>query len=300
VREQESRRGHRQRTDQPATRAVTRGTSPTAGLGAIGAGSAVSRQAMLVVQQSVGNRAAGRLLEQQGHQHDAACGHIAQRAVVQRVPAQGADLRTRAIENMRARGWEWNEAEGGYTRAPQPEPTAGREQREPAPQGKASASGVTLPESGGASMTMHIHAKKKASFRDPEYFNRVGHSWVSFNRDKKFDSSVGFYPKSGMLDPDSPLKSVPGGVRVNYDDPSEATTTMSVELTEEQYDKAREYVSQNASHDYNLGNYNCTDFAARVYKAATGHTPPGGNNLLIPNNPNDLHAGMKKHNQRQG
>ena len=287
-------RESRKDTDRTGAQGAARGSSPDAGHVAIGAGQVASPQAALILQRRLGNAAYGQALERQGQRHEAARGHGVQRAVV--VQRMGEEARQRAEENLRAGGWEPDETGYGYTRAPQPEAPAQPAHEAQAP-AAASASAVTLPAAGeGDRMTMYVHAKKKASFRDPEYFNNVGHSWVSFNRNGKFDSSAGFYPTNGMLDPENPLHSVPGGVRLNYDSPEGATTTMSVELTAKQYDKAREYVESHAHRDYNLGRYNCTDFAAGVYKAATGRSLPGGNNLLMPNNPNDLHAGMKKHN----
>ncbi|WP_407698441.1 eCIS core domain-containing protein [Streptomyces cyaneochromogenes] len=212
--------------------------------------------------------------------------------VVQRVP-DWADAAAAAARQRVAPppGWEWNEeGELSRIRVPATGELAGGPRTEAAQQEQEQ-------EAGDDPITLRILVRKNASFRDENYLQRVGHSWVAFYKDNKFESSAGFYPKGGQINQDAPHQSVPGEVRMNYDDPSNATTELSVPLTQKQFSKAQKYIQKNLNREYNLLRYNCTDFAIGVHKAATGHSPPG-RNLLLPNNPNDLHSGIKKHNKR--
>ncbi|WP_040905754.1 hypothetical protein [Streptomyces griseoflavus] len=208
--------------------------------------------------------------------------------VVQRVP-DWADAATASQRVAPPPGWEWNE-EGGLSRIRVPaagEP-AGGPRTEAAQQEQAAGDGL---------ITLHVMVRKNASFFDENYLHQVGHSWVAFYKDNKFESSAGFYPKDGQINQEAPHQSVPGEVRTDYDDPRDATTELSVPLTQKQFSKAQKYIQENQNREYNLLRYNCTDFAIGVHKAATGHSPPG-RNLLVPNNPNDLYSGIKKHNKR--
>lgn len=221
-------------------------------------------------------------------------------AAVQRLPDRW-DPRAQAIRNMEARGWIYDPETQGFTRAPEPGDEAGpAEQAPPAPavpQAAGGGGGLELPPSDGGTMTLALHAHKEVSFDDPQYFadGRVGHSWVTFYRDGRYHFSVGFYPAGPV---ESVFRSVPGRVIKDKDQPQQATSSMSVELTEEQYQRALAYIRKHERSDYHVGQYNCTDFARGVYRAATGKSAPGGT-LLMPDNPNDLHAGIKKHNRKQ-
>ncbi|PGH51177.1 hypothetical protein [Streptomyces sp. Ru87] len=192
-----------------------------------------------------------------------------------------------AHRRMLEQGWRRTE-DGGYTRAPVPETEESAGGQQP---------GTAQQEQGAdaeGDITLRVLVRKNASFRDEDYFERVGHSWVAFYKDDKFQFSAGFYPKGGQINQEAPHRSVPGEVRMNYDDPSGATTDLSVPLTQKQFSKSQKYIQENLNHEYNVFRYNCSDFVIGVHKAATGHSPPG-RNLLMPNNPNDLHSGIKKH-----
>ncbi|WP_236580124.1 eCIS core domain-containing protein [Streptomyces sp. HM190] len=210
--------------------------------------------------------------------------------VVQRVP-DWADAAAAGQRVAPPPGWEWNE-EGGLSRirVPVAGESAGGPRTEAAQQEQEQ-------EAGDGLITLRVLVRKNASFRDANYFQRVGHSWVAFYKDNKFEFSAGFYPKNGEINQDAPHQSVPGEVRTDYDDPRDATTELSVPLTQKQFSKAQKYIQENQNREYNLMRYNCTDFAIGVHRAATGHSPPG-RNLLVPNNPNDLHSGIKKHNRK--
>ncbi|KAF4408130.1 hypothetical protein [Streptomyces lycii] len=192
-----------------------------------------------------------------------------------------------AHRRMLEQGWRRTE-DGGYTRAPVPETEESAGGQQP---------GTAQQEQGAdaeGDITLRVLVRKNASFRDEDYFERVGHSWVAFYKDDKFQFSAGFYPKGGQINQEAPHRSVPGEVRMNYDDPGGATTDLSVPLTQKQFSKSQKYIQENLNHEYNVFRYNCSDFVIGVHKAATGHSPPG-RNLLMPNNPNDLHSGIKKH-----
>ncbi|WP_150211213.1 hypothetical protein [Streptomyces venezuelae] len=212
--------------------------------------------------------------------------------VVQRV-LEGLDPAA-ATRRMEQQGWR-RTADGGWTRGPVPE--VGESADGLRPDARTEEPEQEQAAGEDPAITLRVLVKKSASFRDADYFQRVGHSWVAFYKDDKFQASAGFYPKGGINE-DAPHRSVPGEVRLNYDDPNNATTVLSVPITAKQYKKAKNYIKDNLNHDYNLLTYNCTDFAINVHKAATGHRPPGSN-LLMPNNPNDLHSGIKKHNTNQ-
>jgi hypothetical protein len=299
VREQERRQdlGRASARTRPA---ATRDASPAEGFAGngfagIGAQGIAGSQDVLALQRLAGNDATVRMLARQGHRQDT--NDVAERAVsghappgpavpVQRMPWPDPAA---AHRQMLERGWRRTEDGHGYTRAPLPEVEATTgEQPTDAPQQQ------PAPVEDEA-VTLRVLVRKNASFRDPDYLERVGHSWVAFYKGDKFHSSAGFYPKGGQLNQDAPHRSVPGEVRKNYDDPKDATTELSVPLTQKQFAKAEKYIADNLNHSYNVLRYNCTDFVIGVHKAALGHSPPG-RNLLLPNNPNDLHAGIKKHN----
>ncbi|MGC9381933.1 hypothetical protein [Streptomyces sp. MH13] len=239
------------------------------------------------VQRAVG-RDANAAAEVRTTEGRADVGVPAAARVVQRMPWPDPAA---AHQRMLEQGWQATE-DGGYTRAPQPEtgePAGGR-QAETAQQEQ---------EQGGDDrITLRVLVRKNASFRDEDYFQRVGHSWVAFYKNDKFHLSAGFYPRGGQINQEAPYRSVPGEVRLNQDDPSNATTELSVPLTQKQFSKAQKYIETNLNRDYNVLRHNCTDFVIGVHKAATGHSPPG-RNLLMPNNPNDLHSGIKKHNNKE-
>lgn len=208
--------------------------------------------------------------------------------VVQRMPWPDPAA---AHQNLLQQGWRLDE-NGAYTRAPVSETgeASGAQQPEAAQQEQAAG--------GEDAVTLHVMVRKNASFRDEDYLERVGHSWVAFYKDDKFHFSAGFYPRDGQINQDAPHRSVPGEVRHNYDDPNDATTELSVPLTQKQFSKAQKYIQDHHDHKYNVLTYNCSDFVIGVHKAATGHAPPG-RNLLLPNNPNDLHSGIKKHKNKK-
>jgi hypothetical protein len=247
---------------------VTRGASPLAGLAGIDSAATVTPQQALALQRTAGNAGTARLLAQRGHRRD-----VAGAGVVQRMPWPDPAA---AHQNLLDQGWRVG-PDGGYTRAPVPE---SGEQEQAAGEDDA--------------LTLRVLVRKNASFRDPDYLQGVGHSWVAFYKDDKFQSSAGFYPMDGQINEKAPYLSVPGEVRLNHDDRADATTELSVPLTRDQFSKAQKYIQDNLNRRYNLLRFNCTDFVIGVHKAATGHSPPG-RNLLVPNNPNDLHSGIKKH-----
>lgn len=290
LREQDQQQGLGHASVRTAQRAVSRST-PSA---AVGADAVPASRELLALQGLVGNAGTAKLLTQQR----SGTAHPVQRAVgrgggaaariVQRMPwPDPAAAHRRMLED----GWQVTE-DGGYTRAPQPETggSAGGQQAEAAAQQEQE-------QGGDDRIVLRLLVRKVASFRDEDYFQRVGHSWVAFYKDDKFLSSAGFYPQGGQINENAPLRSVPGEVRLNRDDPSDATTELSVPLTQKQFSKAQKYIQTNMNHDYNVARYNCTDFVIAVHKAATGHSPPG-RNLLLPNNPNDLHSGIKKQKKK--
>ncbi|MFE3559784.1 hypothetical protein ACFXKW_33735 [Streptomyces sp. NPDC059193] len=206
--------------------------------------------------------------------------------VVQRVLGFDPAEATRHLEEQ---GWRRTQ-DGGWTRAPVAEVGESSHGQRPTTGNQNQAAGQD------DNITLQVLVRKNASFRDDDFWQRVGHCWVAFYKDDKFLTSAGFYPKVGINE-DAPRESVPGEVRIDYDNPKDATTALSVPLTPKQFAKAGNYIKENLGHDYNLMDYNCADFAIGVHKAATGHSPPG-RNLLLPNNPNHLHAGIKKHNKK--
>ncbi|MEU8348256.1 hypothetical protein [Streptomyces sp. NPDC048845] len=127
-----------------------------------------------------------------------------------------------AHRRMLEQGWRRTE-DGGYTRAPVPETEESAGGQQP---------GTAQQEQGAdaeGDITLRVLVRKNASFRDEDYFERVGHSWVAFYKDDKFQFSAGFYPKGGQINQEAPHRSVPGEVRMNYDDPSGATTDLSAD-----------------------------------------------------------------------
>lgn len=276
-----------------ARRAVSRGTSPTG----IGTAAAPASREILSLQELAGNAGTTELLAQrrsgtaQPVQRAVGRGARPTARVVQRMPwPDPAEAHRRMLEQ----GWRPTE-DGGYTRAPLPETDepASDQQAEAAQQ----AQGEEQEQGEDDRITLRVQVRKNASFFDDDYFHRAGHSWVAFYKDDKFLSSAGFYPRGGQINEDAPHRSVPGEVRLNYDDPSQATTELSVPLTRKQFSKAQKYIQTNLNHEYNMLLYNCTDFAIGVHKAATGHRPPG-RNLLLPNTPNYLYSGIEKENKR--
>ncbi|KIF75181.1 hypothetical protein QR77_17100 [Streptomyces sp. 150FB] len=291
--------------------------SPAESFAGISAGATPAPREMMALQRLAGNAGTARLLAQQGRRAVSGRAPRSAEVPVQRRPAReagaeaqarttggragaGVPAATQAVQrvpwpdpaaahrNMLERGWQPT-GDGGYTRAPQPEAgeSSGGQQPEAAKQEQAAG--------GDDTVTLRVMVRKNASFRDEDYLQRVGHSWVAFYKDNKFQSSAGFYPKGGQINQDAPHRSVPGEVRMNHDDPKDATTELSVTLTQKQLSKAQKYIQTNLNREYNVFRYNCSDFVIGVHKAATGHSPPG-RNLLLPNNPNDLHSGIKKHN----
>jgi hypothetical protein len=297
LREQERLQGPGHAPVRTAQRAASRGTPPTA----TGAEAAPASREMLALQGLVGNAGTAKLLARQRSdtalpvQRAVGRGAGTAAPVVQRMPWPDPAA---AHQRMLEQGWRATE-DGGYTRAPLPETgeSAGDQRAEAAQQGQGQGQGQEREQGGDERITLRVLVRKNASFRDEDYLERVGHSWVAFYKDDKFHSSAGFYPKGGQINEAAPHRSVPGEVRLNHDDPSEATTELSVLLTPKQFSKAQQYIQTNLNHDYNVLRYNCTDFVIGVHKAATGHSPPG-RNLLLPNNPNDLHSGIKKKNTR--
>ncbi|GHI92448.1 hypothetical protein [Streptomyces olivaceus] len=292
LREQERQQGPA--PVQTAQRAVSRSTSPTGS----GAATPASRE-MLALQGLAGNAGTTRLLAQRRSgtphpvQRAVGRGGGAANRVVQRMPWPDPAA---AHRRMLEQGWQATE-DGGYTRAPQPETgeSAGGQQAGAAPQTQGREQ--EQEQAADEPITLRVLVRKNASFRDEDYLNNVGHSWVAFYKGDKFQSSAGFYPIGGQINEDAPHRSVPGEVRMNHDDPSNATTELSVPLDQKQFSKAQKYIQTNLNHEYNVVRFNCTDFVIGVHKAATGHSPPG-RNLLLPNNPNDLHSGIKKKNNK--
>ncbi len=277
---------------------MTRGTSPAGSFAGVDAGAPHTPREVMALQRLAGNAGTARLLAQPvqraAREADAGAqvrttggragaGVPAAARVVQRMPWPDPAA---AQQNLLQQGWQLTE-DGGYTRGPvsEVEESAGGQRPEGAQQEQAA--------DGDANITLRLLVRKNASFRDEDYLQQVGHSWVAFYKDDKFMSSAGFYPTGGQINESSPHRSVPGEVRLNYDDTADATTELSVPLTDKQFSKAKKYIKKNLNHEYNLLRYNCTDFVIEVHKAATGHMPPG-RNLLLPNNPNDLHSGIKK------
>ncbi|WP_405464678.1 hypothetical protein OG783_13680 [Streptomyces jietaisiensis] len=281
-------------------------------LAGIDSATTVTPRQALALQRTVGNAGTARLLAQRGRpqgasearirpQEHADAARSVQRTaagVVQRVPWPDPAA---AHQSLLDQGWSVG-PDGGYTRAPVPETDApadgwyagaaqpGQAAAQWGDQGQAAAEDDAI--------TLRTLVRKNASFLDPDYFEMSGHSWVAFYKGDKFQSSAGFYPVGGEINQDAPHRSVPGEVRLNHDDPADATTDLSVLLTRDQFSKAQQYIHDNFNRDYNVVRYNCTDFVIGVYTAATGHSPPG-RNLLLPNNPNDLHSGIKKHKKRR-
>ncbi|MFS8199021.1 hypothetical protein ACLVWQ_10040 (plasmid) [Streptomyces sp. CWNU-52B] len=324
MREQERQQGDGRAAARLVRPVVARGASAVESFAGVEAGAAPAPREVMALQRLVGNSGTARLLAQRGHRQGVA-GRVARGAEVpvQRSPATevgvgaqvpvagrragaGVPAAARVVQRMPwppdpaaahrrilQQGWRVDE-DGGYTRGPVPETGESAGGRRPEPAGREQQDqGQAAGED--EAVTLRVMVRKNASFRDEDYLNRVGHSWVAFYKGDKFQSSAGFYPKNGQINADAPHRSVPGQVRKDYDDPAEATTELSVDLDPKQFAKAQKYVQKNLNHEYNVFLYNCSDFVIGVHKAATGHSPPG-RNLLFPNNPNDLHAGIKKHN----
>ncbi|MFD3945923.1 hypothetical protein [Streptomyces sp. NPDC058579] len=129
----------------------------------------------------------------------------------------------------------------------------------------------------------------------------LGHAWVALYRDEggtETWKSYGFFPAEEVAH-DKPFRSVKGQVRRNHDHPDQASSKLTAELTEEQYNKAREFIRSNESRSYNLATFNCTTFARSVFQAATGESAPGLGLPLL-ENPNTLQDSIKRRNDKKG
>ncbi|MDT9692441.1 hypothetical protein Q5762_29740 [Streptomyces sp. P9(2023)] len=129
----------------------------------------------------------------------------------------------------------------------------------------------------------------------------LGHAWVALYKEEGGQEtwkSYGFFPAEDVPHT-KPFKSVKGAVKRNHDNPDNASSKLTAELTEEQYNNAREFIRTNEGREYNLATFNCTTFARSVFHAATGESAPGLGLPLL-ENPNTLQDSIKRRNEKKG
>ncbi|GGT31244.1 hypothetical protein GCM10014713_25890 [Streptomyces purpureus] len=149
---------------------------------------------------------------------------------------------------------------------------------------------------------IQIQTSKTARTHHLDYWNLgFGHAWVALYKDEGGQEtwkSYGFFPAEEVPH-NKPFASVKGKVMRNHDNPANATSKLTAELTEEQYNSARDFIRTNEGRSYNLATFNCTTFARAVFEAATGESAPG---LGLPlfENPNTLQDSIKRRNDRSG
>ncbi|MFJ3903167.1 hypothetical protein [Streptomyces sp. NPDC090025] len=129
----------------------------------------------------------------------------------------------------------------------------------------------------------------------------LGHAWVALYKEEGGQStwkSYGFFPAENVPH-NKPFTSVQGVVKRNHDSPDNASSKLTAELTEEQYNNAREFIRSSEGREYNLATFNCTTFARAAFTAATGESAPGLGMPLL-ENPNTLQDSIKRRNDKSG
>ncbi|MFF9018393.1 hypothetical protein ACF09C_36220 [Streptomyces sp. NPDC014870] len=150
---------------------------------------------------------------------------------------------------------------------------------------------------------IQIQTAKNSRTHHLDYWGNLalGHAWVALYKEEGGQEtwkSYGFFPAEEVAH-DKPFRSVKGQVKRNHDNPGNATSKLTADLTEEQYEKARAFIRANESRSYNLATFNCTTFARSVFQAATGETAPGLGLPLL-ENPNTLQDSIKRRNDKKG
>ncbi|MFF9914295.1 hypothetical protein [Streptomyces sp. NPDC013457] len=158
-------------------------------------------------------------------------------------------------------------------------------------------------QAGGSRYRIQIQTAKNSRSHHLDYWGNLafGHAWVALYKEEGGQEtwkSYGFFPAEEVAR-DKPFRSVKGQVKRNHDSPDSSTSRLTAELTEEQYNRAREYIRANEGHAYNLATFNCTTFARSVFQAATGEPAPGLGLPLL-ENPNTLQDSIKRRNDRSG
>ncbi|MEU4270918.1 hypothetical protein [Streptomyces sp. NPDC026092] len=259
--------------------------------------------ALQAIQRSAGNAAAVRAL---GRQHPAQ--HPVQHAI-QRAHGGGEQAGERAAAPAVEQTGQPAPAQTGEQAGEQTVEETGR-------QAGALAIANSTPadeQAGGAAAKkkeppkpryrIQIQTAKNSRTHNLDYWANLslGHAWVALYKEEGGRGtwkSYGFFPAE-RVPHDKPFKSVKGVVKRNHDEPGNATSKLTAELTEEQYNQAREFIRSNEGHSYNLATFNCTTFARSVFQAATGESAPGLGLPLL-ENPNTLQDSIKRRNDKKG
>ncbi|HHG85139.1 MAG TPA: hypothetical protein ENJ82_10380 [Bacteroidetes bacterium] len=167
---------------------------------------------------------------------------------------------------------------------------------------EASEAGKEQPKSKKKDIKVTIAADKESEFLSPEYrAGEVGHAWIKIDKPGELQDSYGFWPANlgagGGFNPRKPHKSVAGEVK-NPDTMHTPTQETSEMTDEETLAKGIKYAGKHKSHKYNLITYNCTTFASRMFKKATGKSAPTSGILGLGMNPNYLNYSIKKKNEK--
>jgi hypothetical protein len=119
----------------------------------------------------------------------------------------------------------------------------------------------------------------------------VGHAFITVDDGKGNTETVGFYPETGSHAIPCIDATVPGELRNDATHPSDVSRTYP--LTHEQYDNIRDYVSQVQNHppDYDLNDYNCTDFAIEAARRGGVNLPDTRGSWLCGGGSNPGHLG---------
>ncbi|GAA2461513.1 hypothetical protein GCM10010388_61550 [Streptomyces mauvecolor] len=239
---------------------------------------------LLALQAVAGNAAVVQMLRQAGHRW---------------TPEQRGELRSESPQIRQLQRMP----DAALQRVPDEEPAELVEALAPADQREAAmpptANGATVP--GEPQYLLQIQVSKSSRTHRAEFSaGSFGHAWVALYKKepgrKAHCTTYGFFPAESM-NAAGALRTVPGVVKTDYDQPSNATAKLDpIGLTEGQAQKVRAYARVN--RDYNLATYNCTSFARGLYKAATGLDAPGMRLPLL-ENPNLLQDSIKQFNQDQ-
>lgn len=172
------------------------------------------------------------------------------------------------------------------------------------PQFALASSGTGKAKSGGAKdIKVTIAADVESEFLSKEYREgNVGHAWIKIQEPGQNEDSYGFWPANlgagGGFDPSQPWKSVAGEVR--HPDVSHTPVQEMSEMTDAAgLAEGIKYAGENASTNYNLLTYNCTTFARKFFKKATGVSAPSAGFIGLAENPNWLAEGIEKKNKKK-
>ncbi|MFJ4692922.1 DUF4157 domain-containing protein [Streptomyces sp. NPDC088766] len=139
-----------------------------------------------------------------------------------------------------------------------------------------------------------VKADRGKPWTSPDFYQdyEVGHVWIQWETSSRKRASFGFYPQAGA----GPVQSVPGMIRCpephrRYDD------KLSVNVSLRDVVRGYMLAHQRSGEDYNFLRYNCTSFAAEVWRAMTGRTLPRG---MVVSNPASTGSGIYEAYQQAG